>query len=394
MGDIRCQGFKAAGIAAEIKKKRKKDLCIIYSEVPANVAAVFTKNKVQASCVTYNRKQIESGKAQAIIANSGNANCCTGDQGMRDTEAISISAATNLHIDKNLTLVASTGVIGEPMPMEKIQVAIPELVKGLSDTGFSDFSEAIMTTDTRPKAVSIQADLDGKSYTVMGIAKGAGMIRPDMATMLCFVCSDIQAEPDLLQKALSASTERSFNKITVDGDTSTNDMTIILANGLSGASIQNQSHANAFQSTLDEVLISLAKMVVKDGEGATKLVEIDVKGATSDKEARVIAETVANSNLVKTAFFGEDANWGRIIAAAGRAKVPIEPDKIHIFFNDIMMVKNGVGCGSKAEADATRVLKESEFKVTIDLNIGAGNASVFTCDFSIEYVKINADYRS
>jgi glutamate N-acetyltransferase/amino-acid N-acetyltransferase len=394
MGNLMCQGFLAAGVAAGIKKNKKKDLGIIYSSVAANVAGVFTNNRVQASCVIFNKKRVKSGKARAIITNSGNANCCTGDKGMEDTVAMASFVESGLNIPDGQVLVASTGVIGEPMPMEKVKTAVPGLVESISPDGFSDFAHAIMTTDTIPKTVSVAGNIDGKTYTVTGIAKGAGMIRPDMATMLCFVCTDIKAEHDLLQKALLVSTDRSFNKITIDGDTSTNDMVIVMANGLSQAAIKDPSHEDSFQKILDEVLINLAKMVVKDGEGANKIVEIVVKGAISKMDARKVADTVSNSNLVKTAFFGEDANWGRIIAAAGRANVPIKPDKIDMFFNDVMMVKKGMGCGSVAEAKATKVLKKPEFKLVIDLNLGTKSASVFTCDFSVEYVRINADYRS
>ena len=395
MEKITCKGFKAAGTAANIKKNGNKDLGLIFSEVPANAAAVFTKNRVQAAPVLLDKERIKSGKCQALIANSGNANCCAGNQGMLAALAMTASVAESANISEKLVLAASTGVIGEPLPVEKVKAAAPGLVNSLSSEGFSDFAQAIMTTDTFPKSVSRQGQLDGKNFTVVGIAKGSGMICPNMATMLCFVCSDISASPDVLQKALSAATDRSFNRITVDGDTSTNDMILLMANGLSGAEIKTSEHQRVFQNVLDDVLLTLAKMVAKDGEGATKLVEIIVKGAASDKDARKIADTVANSNLVKTAFFGEDANWGRIFAAAGRAGVAFDPDKTDIFFNDVMMAKEGMGCGKAAEAEATKVLKLPEFAITVDLKTGGtGEASVFTCDFSVEYVRINADYRS
>ncbi len=394
MKNVTCPGFLAAGISAGIKKIDKIDLAVIYSEKPADVAAVFTKNRVQAACVTFNKQQVTSGKAQAIIANSGNANCCTGTQGIKDNRAMAGFVASGLDIADDMVLVASTGVIGEPMPMEKIKASVPGLLDTLSPEGFSDVATAIMTTDLVPKAVTAQGDINGTPFTITAVAKGSGMIRPDMATMLCFICSDVKADHQFLNKALRVSTDRSFNKITVDGDTSTNDMVILMANGLSGAVIDNRSQEEVFQKVLDDVLISLAKMVVKDGEGATKLVEIVVNGASTDQDARSVADTVAHSNLVKTAFFGEDANWGRIIAAAGRAGVSIDPETIDIFFDDVQMVKSGMGCGRAAEAKATKVLKTEEFKLVIDLNMGKGCASVFTCDFSVAYVKINADYRS
>jgi len=394
MENITCKGFKAAGVASGLKKNGGKDLGLIYSEVPATVAGVFTKNLVQAAPVLLDRERIKSGKCQAVIVNSGNANCCTGDQGMRDAIAMTRFAASGLAISQDLVLVASTGVIGQPFPVGKIEAAMPELVRDIKPDGMANLAEAIMTTDTVPKAVSRQGEMEGKPYTVAGVAKGSGMIRPDMATMLCFVVSDIKISHDLLTEALLAATDKSFNKITVDGDTSTNDTILVLANGLSGATVKNPVHKESFQIVLDEVLTDLAKMVVKDGEGATKLVEIIIRGALTDKDAYKIADTVSNSNLVKTALFGEDANWGRILAAAGRAGVKIDPYKADIFFDDVMIAKNGMWCGEKAETEAAMILKRDEFAISVDLNMGHGSTSIFTCDFSVEYVKINADYRS
>ncbi|MBC8198513.1 MAG: bifunctional glutamate N-acetyltransferase/amino-acid acetyltransferase ArgJ [Desulfobacterales bacterium] len=391
---ILCPGFKAAGIASGLKKNGEKDLGLIFSTVPSNVAGMFTRNRVQGAHILLDRERIKSGLCQAVVVNSGNANCCTGKQGIHNAKAMAGYTASSLGISENHVLVASTGVIGEPLPIEKIKEATPGLVKALASEGFYDLAEAIMTTDTVPKIVSTQGNIEGKTFTITGIAKGSGMICPDMATMLCFICTDIKASSAFLKKALCAATKRSFNRITIDSDMSTNDTIIIMANGVSKAVVQSSTQNNSFQKALDEVMISLAKKLIKDGEGSTKLVEIAVKGALSDTDAYKIAGTVANSNLVKTAFFGEDANWGRIVAAAGRADVPINPDKIDIFFDDIMMVKNGLGCGKAAEAKATKVLKKSEFTVLIDLHQGKGYSSVFTCDFSIDYVKINADYRS
>jgi len=389
-----CKGFKMAGVASGLKKNGGKDLGLIYSEVPATVAGVFTKNLVQAAPVSLDRERIKSGVCQAVIVNSGNANCCTGEQGMHDANSMAEFAASGLEISEDLVLVASTGVIGQPFPVGKIKAAIPELVRAAKTEGLPDFAEAIMTTDTVPKVVSRQGEMEGKPYTVVGVAKGSGMIRPDMATMLCFVFSDIKISHDLLTEALLAATHKSFNKITVDGDTSTNDTILILGNGLSGATVKNSVHKESFQIILDKVLIDLAKMVVKDGEGATKLVEIIIRGALNDKDAYKIADTVSNSNLVKTAIFGEDANWGRILAAAGRAGVKIDPYKTDIFFDDVMIAKEGMWCGEKAEEEAVKILKRDEFAISVDLNMGKGSASIFTCDFSVEYVKINADYRS
>jgi glutamate N-acetyltransferase/amino-acid N-acetyltransferase len=394
MEKIKCKGFKASGVASGLKKNGGKDLGLIYSEVPATIAGVFTKNLVQAAPVLLDKERIKSGRCQAVIVNSGNANCCMGDQGMRDAVLMTRFAASGLNISEDLILAASTGVIGQPLDVGKIEAAMPKLIKDIKSNGITHLAEAIMTTDTIPKVVRRQGEVDGKLYSVVGVAKGAGMIRPDMATMLCFVMSDIDISHDVLREALLISTDKSFNKITVDGDTSTNDTILILANGLSGATVQNLVHKNSFQMVLDRVLIDLAKMVVKDGEGATKFVEIMIKGALNNIDAAKIADTVSNSNLVKTALFGEDANWGRILAAAGRAGVKIDPNKADIFFDHVMIAKSGMWCGEKAEAAAAKILKKDEFVISVDLNMGQGTASVFTCDFSIDYVKINADYRS
>jgi glutamate N-acetyltransferase/amino-acid N-acetyltransferase len=394
MENLICPGFMAAGVASGLKKAGEKDLAILFSKIPANVAGVFTSNKIKAAPVLLDMERIKSGMSQALIVNSGNANCCTGDKGLDDAKTMARFAASGLGIPEDLVLVCSTGVIGEPLPVDKIQRAIPGLIDSLKPEGVYDLARAIMTTDTVPKSVSRQGKIDGKPFTVIGVTKGSGMICPDMATMLCFICTDIDTDHKLLKKLLDNATKRSFNRITIDGDTSTNDTVIIMANGLSGAVMKSSEQIDYFQNLLDDVLTDLAKQIVRDGEGATKFVEIYVKGALSEQDAHKIANTVANSNLVKTALFGEDANWGRIIAAAGRAKVPLDPGKINIFFDDVLMVKNGMGCGKAVEAEATKVLLKPELRILIDLNMGKGCASVFTCDFSVDYVKINADYRS
>ena len=389
-----CAGFKFAGVASGLKKDGRKDLALIYSETSANVAGVFTRNQVKAAPVILDMQRIVSGTCQAVVANSGNANCCTGENGMRDAVLTARWTAQELELPEEQVLVASTGVIGEPLPVVKIQKALPALVKALDSDRVFDFAEAIMTTDKVPKVVSRKGNLNGKAFTLTGIAKGSGMIRPDMATLLCFIMTDIAAEPRVLKEMLRASTDRTLNRITVDGDTSTNDTALLIANGLSGAALNNSAARREFEQILDEVMMTLARQLVKDGEGATKLVEIAVKGAKSNANALQVAETVAQSNLLKTALFGEDANWGRILAAAGRSGVPIKPDAIDVYFADVLMVKNGMGCGKKAEAEASQILKQSEFVLTIDLKMGNGLASVLTCDFSIDYVKINAAYRS
>ena len=394
MERIVCPGFRAAGAAANIKKEGVLDLGLIFSERPAKAGAVFTRNLVKAAPVLLDRQRIDSGTARAVIVNSGNANCCNGDRGMRDAELMAELTAAELGISPEEVLVASTGVIGAPMPMERLRAAIPGLAQSLAPEGFSDLALAMMTTDTVPKLVSQTGRFNGKVFHLTAAAKGAGMIRPDMATMLCFICTDIDADADYLSYALYTACERSFNRITIDGDTSTNDTAIILANGESGAAIENSVHKAVFQRVLDDVLLTLAKMMVKDGEGATKFVEIKVLGAKNDNDAYAVASTIANSNLVKTAFFGEDANWGRILAAAGRAGVELDPHSIDVYFDDIAMCADGMGQGIDAEQRATKVMKKDEYTVTVDLKIGNGEASVFTCDFSYDYVKINADYRS
>jgi len=394
MRKMDCPGFQTAGVASGLKKNGKKDLGLIYSEVPLSVAAMFTRNLVKAAPVLLDQQRTGNGSCRAVIVNSGNANCCTGEQGMQDAIRMGYLVARGLGVDEDEVLVSSTGVIGEPLPISKIETAAPGLIKALAPDGISDFAEAIMTTDTVPKVVTRIGELAGKSFTVTGAIKGAGMIRPDMATMLCFVMTDIVAQPEALQAMLKKAVDRSLNRMTVDGDTSTNDTVLLMANGHSTVEVISENQKDVFQSLLDETMTELAKRLIKDAEGATKLVEIVVKGAKTKAEAHKIADTVANSPLFKTALFGEDANWGRILAAVGRAGISVDPKKIDIFFGTAQMVKSGFSCGKEAEAEATKVLKQDEFTVTIDLKLGQEIETVYTCDFSIDYVKINADYRS
>ncbi|MBW1795084.1 MAG: bifunctional glutamate N-acetyltransferase/amino-acid acetyltransferase ArgJ [Deltaproteobacteria bacterium] len=391
---LQVPGFVAGAVAAGLRKDGNKDLGMIFSEVPACAAGVFTTNQVQAAPVLFDKERIKSGRCQAIVANSGNANACTGKRGIEDAEAVARSAATALGIPEELVLVASTGVIGRHLNVSVIETAMPKLAGQLNAAGLYDVAQAIITTDTFPKTVSKQSSIGDKTFTVAAVAKGAGMILPDMATMLCFVCTDIGAEPHLLGQALKDAVTASFNAITVDGDTSTNDTVLLLANGLSGLNLKEAACAAAFQKILNEVLFALALQIVRDGEGATKLVSIQVKGTSSKADATTVAYTVANSPLVKTALFGEDANWGRIMAAVGRAGVPINPHTIDIYFDDVCMVKDGLGCGEETEAAATTVLKADHFTITIDLRLGSEAATIHTCDLSTDYVRINADYRS
>jgi len=391
---IPCPGFHAAGMAAGIKKNGRKDLGLLVCDTPAAVAGLFTRNRIQAAPVLLDRERIGVGVCRAVIVNSGNANCCTGREGYQHAVGMARAAATGLGVPEEQVLVASTGVIGEPLPVERIERTLPALLASLSPEGVADFAEAIMTTDRVPKAASRQVDIDGGRVTLTGVVKGAGMIRPDVATMLCFLMTDARVSAGRLREILALGAERSFNRISVDGDTSTNDTILALASGRSGVDVEAAAARAVFQTQIDELMLALAKWVVKDAEGSNKLVEIRVGGAVSDSDARTIADTIAHSPLVKTALFGEDANWGRILAAAGRAGAPLDPTQVDVFIGPVQMVSKGIGRGKEAEAAATRVLKTDEFSITVDLHLGTGRAAVYTCDLSIDYVKINADYRS
>jgi glutamate N-acetyltransferase/amino-acid N-acetyltransferase len=394
MTEKECLGFQAAGVHAGLKKNGRLDLGLIFSTHPATAAAVFTRNRVQAAPVLLDRERIAAGRCRALIVNSGNANCCTGPQGLSDAARMAAAAAAALDLPEEEVLVASTGVIGRPLPVSLIDAAMPALKKALSPEGFPRLAEAIMTTDTQAKCLRREGVIDGRSFSLVAVAKGAGMIRPDMATMLCFVCTDAAVAATDLKAMLGPAVDRSFNRISIDGDTSTNDTVLLMANGRSGAAVKREAHRRLFQELLDELLIEMARWIVRDGEGVTKLVEVRVRGAADEDAARRVADTIAHSPLVKTAFFGEDANWGRILGAAGRAGVDLAPEKLDLYFDEVQMVAGGAGCGEAAEAHATTVLQKPEFTVTLDLNAGAAESRVLTCDFSVDYVKINADYRT
>ncbi len=393
-GEYACPGFQAAGIAAGIKKDGSDDFGLIYSERPCAAAAVFTRNRVRAAPVQLCARLLKTRQCQAVVVNAGNANCCTGEQGMTDAAATARQAARLLELPPSAVWVGSTGVIGQYLPMDRIAAGLPSLVSSLRPDGFTDFADAIRTTDLVPKLARRTGKAGQTAYTLLGAAKGSGMIRPDMATMLCYVVTDADIPAADLQTALGRSVDRSFNRITVDGDTSTNDTVHLMANGVSGAMVRSPEDLAAFQELLDDLLLDLARKVVLDGEGATKFVEIRVEGAATDADARRIADTVADSPLVKTAFFGQDANWGRIIGAVGRAGVALDPDRIDIAFNDIFICKNGQYAGPEAEAAAAGILKSPAFVTLIRTGDGPGSGFCLTCDFSLEYVKINADYRS
>ncbi|MCM0083707.1 bifunctional glutamate N-acetyltransferase/amino-acid acetyltransferase ArgJ [Geomonas sp. Red32] len=393
---MKLKGFKFSAVEAAIKKPGRLDLALIFSEIPAHVAAVFTTNKVVAAPVVISRERVKSGSCRALLVNSGNANACTGEQGMADALSCGRRTSEALGISDEDLLIASTGVIGQALPMDRFKKGIQPLVDGLSMGTLEQVSEAIMTTDTFPKLERRSGEAGGVSYELQGVAKGAGMIEPNMATMLSFLVTDAAVDPAFLREAFAGAVDGSFNAITVDGDTSTNDTALVMANGAAGNPVikAGTPEAAAFKALLDEVLLSLAKQIVKDGEGATKFVQIRVKGARSQAEAKKAAKSVANSLLVKTAFFGQDANWGRIIAAVGYSGVDVDPNRVGILFDDVVMAANGVFRGGDAEAAGSEVLKQKEFNVTIDLQLGSGEAVVYTSDLSYDYVRINADYRT
>lgn len=390
------KGFTFSTVEAAIKKPGRKDLALIFSEVPAIAAAVFTTSSVKAAPVLVSREHIASGSAQAIIVNSGNANACTGEPGMLVARETSQLAAFCLGVDSEAVQVCSTGVIGVQMPLERITAAIPALVAGLPSGTLEDVAQAIMTTDTFPK-MEVRCGRSGdRDYTIAGIAKGAGMIMPNMATMLSFIITDAAIEPSFLQTTFRSAVDTSFNAITVDGDMSTNDTCLILANGMAEnlTIAEGSPEGNSFKMLLNDVLLSLAKQIVKDGEGATKFVEIRVHGAKDNADAKRSAMAIANSSLVKTAFFGQDANWGRIFAAIGYSGAEVDQSRLTLSFDDVCMARNGIFAGGDAEARGTEVLKQKEFTVSVDLGLGSGTATVYTSDLTHEYISINADYRS
>jgi glutamate N-acetyltransferase/amino-acid N-acetyltransferase len=390
------KGFTFAARSAGIRKSGRLDLGLIFSATPARCAGVFTTNKVQAAPILVSAPRVAAGLCQAVLVNSGNANACTGETGLQDAERCGRLVADQLGIDEQLVAVASTGVIGQPLPMPLLEKAIPDLPDGLSADTVSDVATAIMTTDSFSKLSSRQGGEGQVPYTVLGVAKGAGMIHPNMATMLAFVVTDACVEPDFLRQALRQAVAGSFNIITVDRDTSTNDMVLIMANGeaRNPELVSDTAAGQEFATLLREVLLDLAKMIVRDGEGATKLVHVQVSGAADADDARQVAYSVATSNLVKTAFFGEDANWGRIIAAVGYSGARVDPACIDICFDDVPVVQGGLGTGPEREAEATTVLKQAEFAVKINLGIGEAKAEYYTSDLTYEYIKINADYRT
>ncbi|MGA2404019.1 MAG: bifunctional glutamate N-acetyltransferase/amino-acid acetyltransferase ArgJ [Syntrophobacteraceae bacterium] len=399
-GPFEVPGFLAGAVESGMRYAGRLDLALIYAENPAGCAAsgVFTTNSFCAAPVELCRERLERRRAGAILANAGIANACTGREGKIRAGEMARIASEALGCPAGSVLVASTGVIGMQVDLDPVARSMPSLVKALRPDGWQDAARAIMTTDTVEKMASARLDLGGRSVTVGGIAKGSGMIAPDMATLLVFACTDAALGPEILDHWTRAGADSSFNCITVDGDTSTNDSLIVLAGGAAGnppITDIDGAGSRAFGKALASVLRDLSIQVVMDGEGATKLIEIEVRGAADRRSARQVAFTVANSPLVKTAFFGQDANWGRIVAAAGRSGVPLSPERVGLFFEDLCVFENGAPVlGEQIDAAASRIFKQKEIRVRLDLGLGDASFTAYTCDFSFDYVKINASYRS
>jgi glutamate N-acetyltransferase / amino-acid N-acetyltransferase len=380
------KGFRAAAVQVPVRKP-KKDFALIVSDVPAAVAGVFTRNRAAAAPIVVCKAQLQkSPRCSAVLVNSGNANACTGERGLADSWRLVHETASALTLDASQVMISATGVIGQFLPVEKMVAALPSLVAALSRNNGTDAAEAIMTTDLVKKEIAVEINLGGKPVRLGAIAKGSGMIAPNMATMLGFVTTDAAIPQPLLQQALTAANQKSFNRISVDGDESTNDMVLVLANGQAGNTPVTEASADyrTFCDALDFVLIELAKMIVRDGEGATKFVEIHVRGARSESDADQLARSVANSSLVKTALHGEDANWGRIMAALGYARIDFVPENVSITFGDVPILKPNF------EIE----LAKKDLTLIIDLNLGSASATFWTCDLSAKYVEINGSYRS
>lgn len=389
------QGFKAAGVKAGIKKSGNLDLAIVYTEKEAAVAGTFTQNQVFAAPVAVSKEVIKGGKAHAIVANAGCANACTGAQGLADAKAMAEAAAKELGCSASEVVVASTGVIGVNLPMDKLTAGITKAAAELSEDGSINAGNAIVTTDTYSKACATEIELGGKKVRFGAIAKGSGMIQPNMATMLCFITTDAAIDQKLLQSALSEIVGVTFNMISIDGDMSTNDMAVVMANGAAGNPMITEKNADydTFFEALKAICTGLAQRIASDGEGATKFLTINVTGAKSFADAKQVAMSVAKSPLVKTAFFGEDPNWGRVICAVGYAGVPMVPEKTVVKFGGIPVYANGVGA-SFNEADLRKVMAEHDIVIDVELGLGDADATVWSCDFSYEYVKINGEYHT
>jgi glutamate N-acetyltransferase/amino-acid N-acetyltransferase len=387
------KGFNISVAAAGIKSPGRNDMVLVYSEKPAHMAASFTTSKVKAAPVLLSMVHSRKGKANAVVINSGNANACTGRQGMLDARESSVLVARGLGVPENLVLVSSTGIIGVPMPMKRVKAGIKALIKGLGDDkGPEDAAKAIMTTDTFHKVVERRLTLGGKRGSIVGIAKGAGMIEPNMATMLCYILTDFSLDRVSLRTAFNEAVEMSFNRITVDGDRSTSDTAMVLANGAVGNEplAYGSEDFGKFATALREITYELSRLIVKDGEGASKVIEVCVSGARNERFALRAARAISNSLLFKTAMYGGDPNWGRIMAILGRADVPFKEEKVDISLGRVMVVSGGLDTGKLKAAE--KELHKPEVKVTVNLNIGEFTASVLTCDLTETYIKINSQY--
>jgi glutamate N-acetyltransferase / amino-acid N-acetyltransferase len=389
-------GFLAAGASAGIKKSGAPDVAVVFSEQPAVSAAVFTTNQVAAAPVLLSREHVGAGAVRAVVANAGNANACTGEAGMRTATAMAAATASALGLPAVEVAVASTGVIGIPLdPAAGLLDGIDDACGHLTHDGGTAAAEAIMTTDTFAKEAAVVVHIAGRVYTVGGMVKGSGMIQPSMATMLAFVTTDAPLTLEAARTALAEATATSFNRITVDGETSTNDMCLLLANGAAGGEpveVGSQAYA-AVAAAVERVCGELARMIVRDGEGATTFITVQVTGARDDAEAEAAAMSVARSQLFKCAVFGGDANWGRVASAVGASRAHVDPDRIEVRFGDILTCQDGTAVAFD-EAAAAEVLGAEEVTVTVDLHLGEGTAVVWTCDLTYDYVRINADYRS
>jgi glutamate N-acetyltransferase/amino-acid N-acetyltransferase len=396
------KGFKAGGIWCGIKENSKKrDIALIYSEKECTAAAMFTTNRVKAACIQVSRNHIAGGKLHAVIANSGNANACTGEAGLASAQRMAELAAGVFALDPGKIAVASTGVIGVPLPIAAIENGIGALKDSLreDELGHSAALEAIMTTDTRKKEFSVEIDIGGVPVRIGGMAKGAGMIHPNMATMLCFLTTDAVISREFLEMSLYRAVKRSFNRLTVDGDTSTNDMVMVMANGASDAAPITSISADyeAFAGALEASCVRLVRAMARDGEGATKLVTVTVSGAVNEQAAETLAKSVAGSSLVKAACFGADANWGRILCALGYSGAEFDPNQTGVRFKSPageVIVCSGGGPVPFSEEAAKTVLSEEEIEIVVDVGKGCGSATAWGCDLTYDYVKINGDYRS
>ena len=388
-------GFLAGAACAAIKRKDRADVAVLYSQVPAAAAGVFTANRVKAAPVLLSMERLSGGRAQAVVANSGNANACNGGGGLSDARAMTAAAADVLGIPEEYVLAASTGVIGKRLPMDRVLPAVRKAAANLSRRGGSQAAEAIMTTDTFRKEAAVSLALGGRRVTVGGMAKGSGMIHPNMATMLCFLTTDAAITPACLRQALKSAADRTFNMITVDGDTSTNDMAVVLANGLAGNEeiCAPGEDYRLFVEALTAVCQKLAVDIARDGEGATKLIEVTVRGAATQEDARLAARAVAASSLVKAAVFGRDANWGRILCAAGYSGASFDPGLVDVFLGGLQVAAGGSGLDFD-EAKAKEILGGEKVEIVLDFKEGGFSATAWGCDLSYDYVKINADYRT